>query len=91
MSKLQKTDNIGHFTFANNAEVIPLSEAEENSVFIIDDIACDNHDIIRQYFSMGWHCNIKCFYLCQTYSKIGKELIRDNMNLLMVFKQDLKN
>ena len=30
MSKLQKTDNIGYYTFANNVNVIPLSKAEEN-------------------------------------------------------------
>ena len=91
MSNLQKIENIGYYTFANNADVIPLSEAQENSIFILDDIACDNQDIVREYFSMGRHRNIDCFYLCQTYSKIGKQLIRDNINLLIVFKQYLTN
>ena len=91
MSKLQKTDNIGYYTFSNNADVVPLNEARKNSIFIFDDIACCNQNIVREYFSMGRHRNIDCFYLCQTDSTIGKQLIRDNINFLIIFKQDLTN
>ena len=31
------------------------------------------------------------FYLCQTYSKIPKQLIRDNANFIILFKQDDMN
>jgi hypothetical protein len=34
---------------------------------------------------------IPFFYLAQTYSKIPKQLVRDNANFLVVFKQDDKN
>lgn len=37
---------------------------------------------------MGRHCNIDSFYLNQTYTKIPKQLIRDNANLIILFKQD---
>lgn len=37
---------------------------------------------------MGRHKNVDCFYLCQSYSRIPKQLIRDNANLIMVFKED---
>jgi len=37
---------------------------------------------------MGRHADVDCFYLCQTYTKISKHLIRDNANLLILFKQD---
>ena len=40
---------------------------------------------------MGRHSNVDCFYLCQTYAKIPKYLIRDNANLLILFKQDGTN
>ncbi|KYQ48820.1 hypothetical protein ALC60_12125 [Trachymyrmex zeteki] len=39
---------------------------------------------------MGRHAHVDCFYLCQTYAKISKHLIRDNANLLILFKQDKK-
>lgn len=84
-------DEIGYFTFSNNSEVIPPVEALPNSIFVFDDVACDKQDAIREYFAMGRHSNVDCFYLCQTYAKIPKHLIRDNANLLIIFKQDGTN
>ena len=40
---------------------------------------------------MGRHNNIDSFYLCQTYSHIPKQLLRDNANMIMLFKQDELN
>ena len=77
---------ISYFTFSNNNDILP-TEALPNFIFVFDDVACDNQDAIREYFAMGRHANVDCFYLCQTYAKIPK-LIRDNANLLILFKQD---
>lgn len=82
---------IGYYKFSNNSQIVPISEALPNSIFIFDDVACDKQQIIREYFSMGRHSNIDCFYLCQTYAKIPKHLIRDNANLLIIFQQDNTN
>jgi len=57
-------------------------------IFNVDDVACDKQDAIREYFSMGRHADVDCFYLCQTYAKISKHLIRNNANLLILFKQN---
>lgn len=83
--------NMGFFTFSNNTEVLSPEKAKPNSVFIFDDIACEKQDTIRNYFSMGRHHSIDSFYLCQTYTRIPKHLIRDNANFLIVFKQDNMN
>ena len=88
---VQPIKHMGFFTFSNNSEVIPPEEAKPNSIFIFDDIACEKQDTIRTYFSMGRHHNIDSFYLCQTYTRIPKHLIRDNANFLIVFKQDDMN
>ena len=40
---------------------------------------------------MGRHNNIDSIYIGQTYSKIPKQLIRDNVNFLILFKQDETN
>ncbi|KYN29400.1 hypothetical protein ALC57_01155 [Trachymyrmex cornetzi] len=88
---LAPIEEIGYFTFSNNSDVIPPSEEFPNSIFIFDDVACDKQDAIREYFAMGQHANVGCFYLCQTYAKIPKHLIRDNANLLILFKQDGTN
>lgn len=88
---LTSIDEIGYFTFSNNSDVIPPSEARPNSIFVFDDVACDKQNTIREYFSMGRHSNVDCFYLCQTYARIPKHLLRDNANLLILFKQDGTN
>ena len=88
---LTSIDEIGYFTFSNNSDVIQPNEALPNSIFIFDDVACDKQDTIREYFAMGRHADVDCFYLCQTYARIPKHLIRDNANLLILFKQDGTN
>jgi len=76
---------IGYFTYSNNSDIVSPSKAVPNSIF--DDVACNEQDAIREYFSRGWHADVDFFYLCQTYAKIPKHLIRDNANLLILFKQ----
>lgn len=82
---------IGFYTFSENSEVIPPEKAKSNSIFIFDDVTCDKQNNIRSYFCMGRHNDIDSFYLCQTYTHIPKHLIRDNANLLILFKQDEMN
>ena len=80
------------FTFTNAEQVIKPNLVKQNSIFIFDDVICDNQTPIRDFFSMGRHSGANSiFYLAQTYSKIPKQLVRDNTNLLLVFKQDDTN
>jgi len=64
------------------------SIARKNSIFIFDDVSTDNQNSMRAYFAMGRHSFVDSFYLCQSYAKIPKHLIRDNANMLIIFKQD---
>lgn len=75
-------DEVKLHTFSN-CEITP-QEVEKYSTVVFDDINCSN---ITPFFSMGRHRNINCFYLCQSYSKVQK-YIRDNINFLILFKQD---
>lgn len=82
---------IGYYPFDDNESVIAPEEARPNSIFIFDDVACENQHHIRAYFCMGRHKAIDSFYLAQTYTRIPKHLVRDNANLLVIFKQDFTN
>lgn len=84
-------DRIGIHTFSDSEVIMKPSEAKPNSVFVFDDVACDNQNVIREYFSMGRHASVDCFYLNQSYARIPKHLIRDNANMLVLFKQDDTN
>lgn len=85
---ISRISSVQLFIFNDNKEVIHPNDALPNSVIIFDDVACENQINIRNYFAMGRHRQIDCFYLSQTYSKIPKQLIRDNVNFLIIFKQD---
>lgn len=88
---LKRIKGISYFPFQNNEEVIDVGSARPNSIFIFDDVACDRQDKIREFFSMGRHKSLDCAYLSQTYSKIPKQLCRDNCNVIVLFRQDETN
>lgn len=84
-------NEIGCYMFDENTQVLPAKDAKSHSIMIFDDVACEKHDNIRNYFCMGRHSDIDSFYIGQTYSRIPKQLVRDNTNLLILFKQDEMN
>jgi len=88
---LSKLKNIGYFKFKETDDILHPNDAKANSIFIFDDIIIGNQDAVREYFSFGRHSDIDCFYLCQSYAKMPKHLVRDNANFLVVFKQELLN
>ena len=50
---LASIEEIGYFTFFNNSDGVPPNEALPNSIFVFDDVACDKHEAIREYFVMS--------------------------------------
>lgn len=88
---MKNIKEIGFFMFSDNDEVLHPSEINSYSVMIFDDVACEKQQNIKNYFSMGRHNNIDTFYICQTYSYIPKQLVRDNANFIILFKQDNRN
>lgn len=84
-------EDIGCYAYESNENIPKPSEAKPNSIFVFDDVTCDKQDIIRAYFCMGRHSNVDSFYLCQSYCRVPKHLIRDNANLIILFKQDHLN
>lgn len=88
---LKSVKGIGYYSYSDANDVITPDYVKPNSVFIFDDIACDKQDVMRMYFSMGRHKSIDCIYICQTYARIPKHLLRDNANMIVLFKQDEMN
>lgn len=81
----RKYQNLSLESLPNPEEISPCS------VVIFDDISTEQQDKISNYFAYGRHNKISCFYLSQTYSKIPKQLIRDNVNYIILFLQDKTN
>lgn len=79
---------MGYFDYNENTQIISQNKARNNSVFMFDSIACEKQDMIREYFSTGTHGNIDCFYLCQSFARILKHLIKIMQRCIILFKQD---
>ena len=58
---------------------------------IFDDIACEKQNHLKAYFCMGRHKGVDSFYLCQSYAQVPKHLVRDNINFMVIFRQDGMN
>ena len=84
-------DEIQYFAFGDREQVISPDNALPNSIMIFDDIACEKQDCLKAFFCMGRHKNVDSFYLCQSYAQVPKHLVRDNMNFLVIFRQDEMN
>ena len=88
---LQPIDGVQYFPFSEHEEVVAPDNVLPNSTIVFDDIACEKQDNVRAFFCMGRHTKVDCFYLCQSYAHIPKHLVRDNVNLLAIFRQDEMN
>ena len=88
---LEPINGIQYFPFKDHDKVISVEDVLPNSIMIFDDIACEKQDNIKNFFCMGRHKNVDCFYLCQSYAHVPKHLIQDNVNLLVLFRQDDMN
>lgn len=88
---LSPIKGVEYFPFNEHDQVIKPEDAQPNSIMIFDDVACEKQDNMRAFFCMGRHRDGDSFYLCQTYTRIPKHLVRDNANLLILFRQDDMN
>ena len=87
---LKPIDGIQYFPFNEYEEVVSPENALPNSIIIFDDIACEKQNNIRAFFCMGRHKNVD-FYFCHSYAHVPKHLVKDNVNLLFLFRQDDAN
>lgn len=83
--KLNKT--IAYF-YNNCDDIPPLEECRKNSLVVFDDCLMEKQDVIKDYFIRGRHRKLSCVYLSQSYGRVDMQVIRNNLNLLCVFKQN---
>lgn len=83
---LGRVKGIGFFRFQN--EFLKPEEVERNSTCIFDDVITEKQGVIQQFFCMGRHRGLDVIYLSQSYSRVPKQLIRENANFVVLFKID---
>lgn len=68
--------------------VIPISEISGSNILIFfGDMLLENQNEIGKYFMMGRHRNFHMVFLDQNYGKVNRQLIKSNLNCLVLFKQ----
>ncbi len=84
---------IKFISFSKNEDILTPNECKPNSIVIFDDIPLDKNsrDKIKQFFSFGRHNNLDVFYLIQSYASASKHNLRDNVNLICLFRSDNLN
>jgi len=82
---------IQYFAIEHEADLISPKDALANSVMIYDDVLVGCQKNQREFFCMSRHKNIDVFYLTQCYAQVEKHLIRENANLIVLFKMDKTN
>ena len=80
--------------FYQSTEDVPdlreLSSAKKN-LMVFDDLLLEKQNICESYYVRGRHSNVNCFYLVQNNFTLPRQTIRENVNFICLFPQDLKN
>ena len=72
-------------------EIQPLNEYE-NSVVVFDDMLLSKQESnIDLFFTRGRHSNIDIYFISQSFFHLPKNTIRDNSNIIILFKQTLRD
>lgn len=82
-------DNIETHFFDNCDDIISVDECKPNSLVIFDDCVLEKQSKIKEYFVRSRPKDISCIYLSQNYSLVDRQVIRTNLNFLVIFKQDM--
>jgi len=78
------------FFHGSQEDFIPPEDLNPNfkNLIVFDDVLLDKQRNMERYFAQGRHSNADVIYCSQSYTRIPKQVIRDNANLLILFPQD---
>jgi len=65
--------------------------SDKKNLMVFDDLLLEKQNKCEDYYTRGRHSNVDCFYLAQNYFRLPRQTIRENVNFICLFPQDLKN
>ena len=63
----------------------------QNCCVVFDDMLDSNQKSIDPFFNRGKHNDLEVYYLSQSYFDLPKRTIRNNSNIIILFRQTLKD
>ena len=80
--------------FYDDCQLIPdpssLNDQDKN-LMVFDDCILERQNKCQSFYTRGRHSNCDCFYISQNYFKLDRQTIRENSNLIILFRQNPKN
>lgn len=77
--------------FFDDCKLIPdpgaLNDQEKN-LMIFDDCILEKQSKAQSYYTRGRHSSCDSFYISQNYFKLDRQTIRENSNLIILFRQN---
>ena len=65
--------------------------SEKKNLMVFDDLLLEKQNTCESHYVRGRHSNVDCFYLAQNCFKLTRQTIRENVNFIYLFPQELKN
>jgi len=86
--KENERGNITVNAFNSNANIPDPSmlDPKKKNLIIFDDVLLEKQRIIESYYTKGRHNSCQAIYISQSFFAIPKGTVRDNSNLLILFK-----
>ena len=63
----------------------------QNCCVVFDDMLDSNQKLIDPFFTRGRHNDLDVYYLSQSYFDLPKRTIRNNSNIIILFRQTVKD
>ena len=64
-------------------------DLKDKNLMIFDNLLLERQNKCECYYIQGRFSNVDCFYLSQNYFKLPRQTIKENVNFICVFPQDL--
>ena len=90
--EMRDKSNIGN-VFENSEDVPDPKQLnpEDKNPMVFDDLLLEKQNACEKYYARGRHSNVECLYLSQNYFKLPRQTIRENIKIICLFRQDLRN
>ena len=88
------TKSLNHYpnTKAQTSDEIQALNKYQNGIVVFDDLLLSKQEKnIDLFFTRGRHNNIDIYYISQSYFHLPKNTIRNNSNIIILFKQTLRD
>ena len=77
--------------YKTSTDIKPINKYKESVVIFDDMLGAKNSSQIDEFFTRGRHEDLDVYYISQSYFALPRQSIRNNSDILILFKQTLRD